>query len=423
MLLTSCITPVEARYTITFNSDGGTPIKEQIIKEGTQITTPEAPIKDGYNFNGWYSDEAGLVSWVFSESVNKNIVLFAKWIAHTPISSFTYEIINGNEIEITGFTGIETEVVIPDLIDEKPVINIGKFAFFGCSSLTSITIPEGVTSIGDNALYNCSSLTSITIPASVTSIGDAAFAVCTSLVNINVDTGNAFFVSVDNILFNYDKTKIITYPLGITETTYTIPPSVTTIMERVFDSCTNLISITIPEGVTSIGDHAFRNCFYLSNIIIPTSVISIGDGAFFQCSALISIAIPASVTSIGDGAFSWCYRLTNINVDSGNTFFVSIDNVLFNYEKTKIITYPRGNTSETYIIPASVTTISKHAFAACNLITIRIPDNVTFIDLYAFQQSPHLSSVIIPDSVITIERSVFTNCTNLSNIYCYLLHN
>ena len=162
------------------------------------------------------------------------------------------------------------------------VTTIGVNAFYGCSGLTSITIPSGVTSIGNGAFFNCSGLTSITIPRSVTSIGDNAFYGCSGLTSI------------------------------------TIPSGVTSIGNQTFHSCSGLTSIIIPSGVTSIGQYAFYGCSSLTSIIIPSGVTSIKPNAFSFCSGLTSITIPSCVTSIGDNAFTNCYNLTSLVVLATN---------------------------------------------------------------------------------------------------------
>ena len=165
----------------------------------------------------------------------------------------------------------------------------GKITITGCdkSANGAITIPskidgKPVTSIGDGAFYNCTSLTSITIPNSITSIGKNSFITCWSLTNINVASGNNYFSSKDGILFNKDKTTLIRYPEGSKRTVYSIPSTVRNIGEDAF-SYSNLTSITIPDRVTSIGSWAFTYCDSLTSITIPSSVTNIGDFAFYHC--------------------------------------------------------------------------------------------------------------------------------------------
>ena len=150
-----------------------------------------------------------------------------------------------------------TSITISSIIIPNSVTSIGSFAFYGCTSLTSITIPNSVTSIGDGAFNACSSLNSITIPNSVTSIENSAFYNCTALASVTI--GN----------------------------------SVTSIGDWVFYGCTSLTSVTIPNSVTSIGSSAFYGCSGLTSIIIPNSVTNIGDNAFFDCTNLQRVYLPA----------------------------------------------------------------------------------------------------------------------------------
>ena len=273
------------------------------------------------------------------------------------------------------------------------------YAFSWCRSLSEIVIPSSVTSIGDSAFYGCDSLSEIVIPSSVTSIGDSAFYGCRSL------------------------SKIV------------IPSSVTSIGDSAFSRCDSLSEIVIPSSVTSIGHHAFFACDSLSEIVIPSSVTSIGDSAFAKCDSLSEIVIPSSVTSIGDRTFCGCSSLKYISIPksviglNGNPFaewngkleclspnFVYEDDILFNKDKSRIISF-RNQNIESYVIPSSVTSIGDRAFSGCrSLSEIVIPSSVTSIGDSAFYSCDSLSEIVIPSSVTSIGNSAFSDCRSLSEI-------
>ena len=321
---------------------------------------------------------------------------------------FTYEnFVNNSNVELDDSskpTIVDTDtggfcIKDNELVNMRPTYAIGE-----------ITIPNSVTSIDSSAFYGCSSLTSVTMSDSVTSIGNPAFENCTSLTSIEVSDNNGNYSSVDGVLFNKDKSELITYPAGKTDSEYVIPNSVISIGYSAFENCTSLTSVTIPDSVTSIGDSAFRGCTSLTNITIPNSVTSIGNSAFSGCTSLTSVTIPDSVTSIGSGAFSNCTSLKSIEVSENNKNYASIDGVLFNKDKSELVTYPAGKTDSEYVIPNSVTSIGYSAFENCTSLTsVTIPDSVTSIDYSAFENCTSLTSVTIPNSVTSICDSAFYN--------------
>ena len=316
------------------------------------------------------------------------------------------------------------------------VVSIESFAFNGCRSLTSINIPSSVTSIGGYAFCDCSSLTSINIPSSVASIEMCAFYGCSSLTTLTVDANNPNYCADGCMLFNKEKTTLIcafgsqkTYniPSSVTSievgafegcsslTSIKIPSSVTSIEASAFFGCSSLTSINIPSSVTSIGIQAFSYCSSLTSINIPSSVTSIGFQAFQGCSYLTSINIPSSVTSIEEGAFMYCRSLTAFTVDANNPNYCAEGCMLFNKEKTTLITAV-GN-QKTYNIPSSVTSIGHDAFLDCRSLTsINIPSSVTSIEGGAFSGCSALNVVLIQSNRIDFDGNVFGENTNI-NIY------
>ncbi|MBR5439415.1 MAG: leucine-rich repeat protein [Clostridia bacterium] len=184
------------------------------------------------------------------------------YVSRVSIDSNGYVIYNdGVDKILVGYVGTQTSLTLPNNITK-----INNYAFYNCDSLTSVTIPNSVTSIGYRAFYDCDSLTSVTIGNGVKSIGDYAFNYCTSLTNINVDENNTNYKSIDGNLYSKDGKTLIQYAIGKTQTSFTIPNSVTSIGDYAFYYCESLTSITIGNGVTSIGDYAFYYCTSLTSI-------------------------------------------------------------------------------------------------------------------------------------------------------------
>ena len=258
-----------------------------------------------------------------------------------------------------------TSITIPNSVN-----SIGEYAFYSCAGLTSVTIPNSVTTIGNSAFRYCFGLTSIIIPNSVTSIGNYAFVDCVGLISINVEDGNPVYDSRNdcNAVIETATNALIK---GCSSTI--IPNSVTSIGESAFQRCQNMASVAIPNSVTSIGNNAFYNCPGLTSVTISNCVTSIGDWTFWYCEDLTSVTIGNSVTDIGEGTFMGCNGLTSVT------------------------------------IPNSVTSIGESAFSYCiGLISVTIGTGVENISYTAFANCPELIDVYcLAENVPSAEYSVF----------------
>jgi hypothetical protein len=285
----------------------------------------------------------------------------------------------------------------------------------------AVTIPatiNGLTVIGIETgaalAFSGTGVTSLTIPGSVTSIGVGTFADCSTLTTITVATNNGFYSSVNGVLFNESQNTLIQYPGGLGGG-YTIPNSVTNIGESAFAAC-ELTNVIIPDSVTTIAENAFISCS-LVNVTIGANVTNIGELAFFGCGSLTSVTIPSSVTNIGQEAFTFCTDLTNITVKAGNSFFSSINGVMFDKNQTTLIEYP-GGVSGSYTIPSSITSIEDYAFAYCNSLTsVTIPNSVTSIGDLAFFDCADLSGVYLQGNAPSVGSTVFLNDNSAKAYY------
>jgi hypothetical protein len=250
----------------------------------------------------------------------------------------------GNYVDITdcddSATSEQVQADFDTISDLGMPIEIRKYAFSDCTYLTSIDIPDGVTSIGSNAFYGCTSLTSIDIPDGVTSIGGSAFYGCTSLTDITIPDS---VTSIGNYAF-YGCSAL---------TSVIISEGVTSIGEYAFYGCSALTNVVIPDGVTSIEFAAFADCISLTSVIISDSVISIGNAVFEDCTSLTDITIPDSVTSIGRYALAGCTSLTSVDISNRVTLINGF-------------TFYNCISLTSIVIPESVTSIGSNVFDYCN---------------------------------------------------------
>ena len=293
---------------------------------------------------------------------------------------YEYTIESTGTVTITGYTGSETDLTIPSIIDGRTVKEILFQAFENKWRLTSVTLPDSITHIYWNAFNGCSGLTSVKLPSNLEHIGDSAF-----------------------------------------------------------EWCTSLKSIALPSGLETIGYRGFA-VSGLTGITIPEGVVSIGESAFVFCEDLLTITIPSSVTSIGGSIATYCSSLTAINVAPGNANYASVSGILYNKSKTTLlecpgalsgpITIPEGITSianntfsnvvgiTSVSFPSTLTSIGASAFEGCDGLTgnITLPDNLTYIGSDAFHWCEGMGSITIPSKVSFIGDEAFQSCYSMTAI-------
>ena len=317
-------------------------------------------------------------------SNNANPMYYSKSLSiqGEPITSVT---IPESVTTIKDYTFCEMQSLTSVTLHDN-ITTISLSAFNGCTGITSITIPESVETIGNYA-FKGTGLTSITIPNSVTSLGTYVFQGCTALASVTLSSE---ITTVDNYTFD-----------GCTAlTSITIPSKVTSIGSYAFRGCTNLASVTVPNSVTSIGTYAFQNCSKLANITIPQGVTTISNYAFDGCATLKAITIPSSVTSIGNYAFRNCSTMVRVNFPSALT---SIGTSAFeNTPKLKSI--PLASATSLTSIGASAFALSSADATAAGLLVI--PSGVTSIGGNAFKNRSGIIGVVICNT----STSNWTNC-------------
>ncbi len=232
---------------------------------------------------------------------------------------YTYSI-KDNTVLISKFTGKGAAATVPKTVKTLPVTSIEANTFLGSKDLTSVSLPEGVSSIGETAFGDCEKLVKVSIPASAATIGNHAFRGCPKLLSIDVAAANPNYRSVDGILFDKLQTILIKYPSG-KKGSYTISDSVISI-GRAFSFCEGLTGLVIGKGVASVEVRALAGCKNLLSVTIGENMASIANSAFLQCENLTSIAFGSGVTSIGETAFQECKKLTNVIIPAN---VISID--------------------------------------------------------------------------------------------------
>ena len=448
-------------------------------------------------FDGWYYDPHYVEEFNYYEDrFVSDITLYAKWVSEADGIPYTYTELEDGTIKITSYTGRRRYISVPEYIDGKLVTSIGREAFYGenilrgvnlpsgitnigdyafaeCSNLVEIEIPEGVLSIGEGAFYNnvrlsaiafagapqltsigelafahCSSLTSIEIPQNVSTVDGSAFYGMLSARRISVSAANRHYASVDGVLFNASKTKLIAYPAAVTAS-YTVPEGLTEIGAYAF-AFSSMGSVSL-GGVQVIGESAFE-CSRLGSVAIPDSVYSLGEGAFYGCDELSSASLGAGLTDVSKYAFANCVSLTEITIPAAikvireaafaNSGISAVnfaeDGALHSIGASAFAATP----VEAVSLPLSLTFVYESAFAKCvklsevtfaeggyllaigayafsdtwSLTAVTLPDTLEELGDYAFIGSGLEGTVEIPASLEYLGKGAFASCVGLESI-------
>ena len=256
--------------------------------------------------------------------------------AYATSGDYTYTLLEDGGARIIDYTGDAEALTVPAELDGHLVCQIGDRAFSACFSLTSVTLPKGLTAIGEDAFQRCESLASIALPEGLTAIGDNAFFSCgltsialpdsltsmganpflgcSSLTAIDISPDHPVFAQADGVLYEKASGTLVCYPAGKADSSFAVPEGTLSIGDDAFAGCFSLTAVAMPEGLTSIGEGAFVGCFFLRTIALPDSLMTIGDSAFVGCFALSAVALPEGLTSIGEGAFGGCSDTLTLTV-------------------------------------------------------------------------------------------------------------
>ena len=332
-------------------------------------------------------------------------------------------------------TGL-TSVIIPD-----SVTSIGYQAFYRCTGLTGVTIGNNVTEIDEDAFYDCSNLMSITIPDSVTEIGDNAFQDCKSITSVTIGKGvtkigSSAFSGCNIKALNINCKTVPRFSFrGSSLKELSIGDNVNEIGEQAFEGCRNLRNVTISDSVTKIGSEAFAGCTGLTDVTIPDSVTEIGESAFKNCSNITGLTIGKglttiirqdyypygnNVTTIRDNAFSGCTGLTSLTIPDS---VIKIGQMSFN-DCSGLITVTIGKGLELYddwsfkgcnnIKTLNINCKKAAGFGFSQTLTeVNLGDNVIRIGGFS---SPHLTNITIPENVAFIDAYAFERCSNLTSV-------
>lgn len=423
-------------YTVKLNTNYSLRPEEIKVKKGECINLP-IPTQQGCIFEGWYTgitpNDRKFTSY---DPVHRDITLYAKWAEDNDYyysdgltfryANNTYAVnfglFEGSYPDYTHDSGLRhtvENIIIPKYYNDgvngtHPVKSIAMQAFFWCSSLKSIRIPDTITYIGQFAFNHCKSLETITLPDNATFHTDA-FNYCPSLKEINISENNAYYKNIDGIIYDKDMTRLhrsvplsgikkLIVPSAVKAISWhafngsdiqeiILPNGLTTIEHRTF-SGSAIKSIIIPETVTSIESSAFSGCKNLTEVVLPKTLTTLGESAFSQCSALKKITLPEGITTLDESMFSQCTSLQTIENIENITYFGTAA-----LSSCPALVIPKLSDDLTYI--------GEYAFYRGASISSLLPSKLEYIGKNAFDGNKNITTLIIPKSVTYIGEEAF----------------
>lgn len=322
----------------------------------------------------------------------------------TNVEDDIHDLIVKNDITQIGDSACKQKIYLNTLILNKELFSIGNEAFRGCTSLKKVFIPKNVRRLGDSAFRDCVNLEHLVIENDI-EIGERAFENCVKLKEVTLPSDlREIYSGVFNSCKSLEHIKL--------------PSGLISIGDNAFAACDKLSEIDIPSSVTRLDDACFSGCTAIKTITLPEGVFKVGKNVFKDCTQLEHISIPSSVVKIDTGSFRGCPALRDIEVNKKNKHYKTMDGVMFNKNKSKLVCFANKLPFESYEIPDSVCDIEDWAFANCvNLKEVIIPDSVQRIGEGAFFHCESLESIVIPYSVDCIDDTAFRGCRNLKHVY------
>ncbi len=393
-LLVGCHFLFIRSHTISFESNGGTPVASITLRFGTPMEAPEEPVKEGETFCGWYQDAELTHPYDFVFMGASDLLLYAAW--SSPGLSFVLNDAQDGYVVSLGDARATGRIVVPAETGGLPVTEVAESGFRDCPALEEVFLPDSVEIIRANAFFSCERLSFVHLPSALRIIGARAFEGCAALLSPE------------------------------------FPSSLRTVSAYAFSACTSLTSLVFPEGLETVAEFAFQDCTSVGEAVFPGSLLSVGRSAFTGCSGLVSLSLPfvgeSRTAPAAKANFGFIFGVieytgsTRIvqNYSAEQTTVYYLPNSLQHVVLTEGTSLPYGAFSACFslvsvVLPGELAAIPGYAFVNCYFLTdLAIPAGVTAIGDYAFYGCQGLSGQPLPSGLVSLGAYAFAECTGLT---------